>query len=281
MTLTQAFRDIQKRLTPVAGDCALPEAERILTFLLNCSRAELYLSKPKELPAGTKGKILAVVQRRLKHEPLAHILGSAYFYDREFVVTPDVIIPRPDTEILVEEVLKNEKAQSCRFLDMGTGSGCIAAILTEHNPGWKAVASDVSYAALKIAKKNCPESVKLLCCDRLSSVKNRARFDFIVTNPPYIKTPVLATLEKSVRSFEPFRALDGGPDGLDFYRFFADDAKPLLRDGGRIYCEIGFDQGDDVPAVFENSGWKNISATNDLGNRPRVLRAVKQISLKD
>jgi release factor glutamine methyltransferase len=281
MTITQTLRLIQEKLSAVSGEFALPEAERILTFLLDCSRSELYLQKQKKLPAETAKKIDAIIKRRVKDEPLAHILGNAYFYDREFEVTPDALIPRPDTEILVEEVLKNELATACRFLDMGTGSGCIAAILTEHNPGWKAIATDISPASLKIANKNCPGSVELLCCDRLSAIKKNAHFDFIVSNPPYIKTPVLPTLDKSVRDFEPLRALDGGPDGLDFYRYLSNTAPLLLKERGRIYCEIGFDQGNDVPAVFEKSGWKNISVTNDLGNRPRVLRAVKQISLKD
>ena len=274
MTLTKTLRDIQKKLTLVSGEFALPEAERILTFLLNCSRSELYLPQQKKLPDETVKKIQKIINRRVTDEPLAYILGCAYFYNKEFIVTPDVLIPRPDTEILVEEVLKNEKDGKCRFLDMGTGSGCIAAVLTGHNPAWKAAAADISFAALKIAKKNCPYNVSLLCCDRLSGIK--ARFDFIVSNPPYIKSSSLPELDESVRDFEPRSALDGGPDGLDFYRYLADTAKPLLKDRGRIYCEIGYDQGKDVPKIFEEKGWKDISITKDFGNRPRVLQAIKQ-----
>jgi release factor glutamine methyltransferase len=274
MTITNTLQLIQEKLSVVSGEFALPEAERILTFLLNCSRSELYLPQQKELPDVTLKKIQKIIKRRLKNEPLAYIIGSVYFYDREFIVTPEVLIPRPDTEILVEEVLKNEKRGACRFLDMGTGSGCIAAVLTEQNSGWKAVASDISFPALRIAKKNCPESVTLLCGDRLSGIK--ALFDFIVSNPPYIKSQVLPTLDKSVRNFEPLRALNGGPDGLDFYRYLAKAAMPLLKDRGRIYCEIGYDQGKDVPEVFKEKGWKDISITKDFGNRPRVLQAIKQ-----
>jgi release factor glutamine methyltransferase len=272
MTRIEILHRIQEKLSAVSGEFALPEAERILTFLLDCSRSEPYLPQKKELRAEISKKIQSIIKRRLKDEPLAYILGSAYFYNREFMVTPDVLIPRPDTEILVEEVLKNEKSGDCRFLDMGTGSGCIAAVLAQQNPAWKAAATDISMAALKIARKNCPENVPLVCGDRLSAIK--ALFDFIVTNPPYIKSSVLPTLDKSVCGFEPLTALDGGPDGLDFYRYLSTKAPLLLKERGRIYCEIGYDQGNDVPAIFEKSGWKSISVTKDLGNRPRVLRAV-------
>jgi release factor glutamine methyltransferase len=277
MTTLQSLQSIQKELQPVSGEFALPEAERILTFLLNCSRSELYLPQGKELPPGIAKKTQTVVKRRLKDEPLAHILGSAYFYNREFIVTPDVLIPRPDTEILVEEIYKSEPRSARRFLDFSTGSGCIAAVLTEKNSCWKAVATDISIPALKIARRNCPKNIPFLCCDRLSAIKNgkEQRFDFIVSNPPYIKSRVVPTLDKSVRGFEPLRALDGGPDGLDFYRYLSTEAPPLLMERGRIYCEIGYDQGNDVPEIFSLFGWKNISVTNDLGKRPRVLRAIK------
>ncbi len=142
MTIHQTLQSIQKRLAPVSGEFALPEAERILEFLCKCSRSELYLSIKKELSHEIIQKIEALVNRRLTDEPLAYILGSVYFYNREFIVTPDVLIPRPDTEILVEEVLENEAACACRFLEMGTGAGCITAVLTEQNPFWKAVATD-------------------------------------------------------------------------------------------------------------------------------------------
>ncbi|MGA2506706.1 MAG: peptide chain release factor N(5)-glutamine methyltransferase [Chitinispirillaceae bacterium] len=277
MTVIQTLQSIQKRCTPAAGEFALPEAERILEFLLNCSRSELYLSSQIEIPAEKNDTIETIIDRRLTGEPLAYILGSAYFYNGECVVTPDVLIPRPDTEILVEEVLKNERSFNDRFLEFGTGSGCIAAVLTGQNPSWKAVATDFSFPALKIARQNCQKDVPLLCCDRLSAITatNRPRFDFIVSNPPYIRSAVLPVLEKSVYAYEPLSALDGGTDGLDFFRYLAKEAPPLLIRGGRIYCEIGYDQGTDAPDIFSSHGWTDISVTNDMGNRPRVLRAIK------
>jgi release factor glutamine methyltransferase len=280
MTIAKVLRLIQKKLFSVSGEFAQSEAERLLTFLFECTRSELYLAGQKKLPPVMHKLLDAIVKRRLKDEPLAYILGSAYFYNREFIVTPDTLIPRPDTEVLVEEVLKNEKssASACRFLDLGTGCGCIAAALKAENPGWNAVAGDISFAALKIAQRNCKKNIAFVCCDRLAAFKNHEQFDFIVTNPPYIKSSVLPTLDTSVRNFEPLCALDGGPDGLVFYRYLADAAGPLLKDRGRIYCEIGFDQGEAVPEIFSLSGWKNISVANDLGKRPRVIRAQKRDS---
>jgi release factor glutamine methyltransferase len=275
MTLTQTLRQIHDKLSAVSGEYALPEAERILTFLFNCSRSKLYLQKQKELPAEIANETEAIIKRRVKDEPLAYILGSVYFYNREFFVTPDVLIPRPDTEILVEEVLKNEPGGDCRFLDMGTGSGCIAAVLKAERPGWKAVASDISLPVLKIARKNCPAEIALLCADRFPAIKNKCLFDFIACNPPYIRSSVLPMLDTSVRAFEPLSALDGGPDGLDFFRYLSDAAPPLLQCGGRIYCEIGFDQRNDVPAIFIKRGWRNVRAVNDNAGRARVVCAEK------
>jgi release factor glutamine methyltransferase len=272
MDIDKSLWFLQKKLASVAGGCALSEAERILTFLLGCSRTDLYTAGRKKYPAVMRKLANAIVRRRLRDEPLAYILGSAYFYNREFLVTPDVLIPRTDTEVLVEEVLKNEPAGTRRFIDMGTGSGCIAAVLAAERPGWRAVASDIALPALKTAAKNCPKEIMLLCGDRLAAL--RGRFDFIVCNPPYIKSPALPTLEKSVRSFEPLSALDGGPDGLGFHRYLAEAAKPLLKERGRIYCEIGYDQGREVTDIFKKAGWDGVSITCDLGNRPRILRAI-------
>jgi release factor glutamine methyltransferase len=275
MTIAKVLRLIQKKLFSVSGEFAQSEAERLLTFLFECTRSELYLAGQKKLPPVMHKLLDAIVKRRLKDEPLAYILGSAYFYNREFIVTPDTLIPRPDTEVLVEEVLKNEKSGACRFLDLGTGCGCIAAVLAQRDPAWKATAGDSSLAALKIAQRNCKKNIAFVCCDRLAAFKNHEQFDFIVTNPPYIKSSVLPTLDTSVRNFEPLSALDGGPDGLVFYRYLADAAGPLLKDRGRIYCEIGFDQGTEIETIFITSGWQGVRIVQDNAGRARVVRAEK------
>jgi release factor glutamine methyltransferase len=148
-------------------------------------------------------------------------------------------------------------------------------VLAAERKRWKAVAADISPAALAVARENCPAAIALLRADRFSAFKKPAAFDFIVTNPPYIPSAVCAGLPRSVRCFEPVGALDGGADGLDFYRYLAAAAPPLLGTGGRIYCEIGFDQGASAPRLFAGRGWRDVSVTNDLGGRPRVVRAVR------
>ncbi len=260
---------LQNALSPIAGDFAAPEAERILTFLLGISRSDLYLGGNSELPGHLVEKIDAIIARRLTAEPLPYILGSAYFFDREIAVTSDVLIPRLDTETLVETVLANEDSKSKCFLDFGTGSGCISAALAGNRP-WRAVAVDASRPSLRIARINCGTGADLICGNNFAALKS-GRFDFLVSNPPYIPSAAIAELDRSVRDFEPHQALDGGADGLEFYRYFAASAERLLKPGGGIYCEIGYDQGESVTEILVSGGWKNIRIVKDLGGRDRVV----------
>jgi release factor glutamine methyltransferase len=275
MTTAETLAAITGKLRPAAGDCSRAEAERILEFLLGCSRSTLYFAAPQPLPSVTDKRIEAIVERRLTEEPLAYILGAAYFFNREFTVTPDVLIPRPDTETLVEEVLLHEPPLPLRFLDLGTGSGCIAAVLAAGRPSWKGVAADVSAPALRVARRNLAGSVPLLCGDGCAPLRTAGAFDLIVCNPPYIPRAQLAALPRSVRSFEPRAALDGGIDGHDFHRYLAAAAPPLLKEGGRIYCEIGYDQRDSALRIFEAGGWRGLTVKSDLGGRPRVVRGIR------
>ena len=271
MNLPQTLKHIQNSLLPIAGEFALPESERILEFLLGASRTNLYLERHEELSPEILKKIGSIISRRLlTDEPLAYILGCTYFFDREITVTPEVLIPRLDTETLIETVLLNEPLHHLRFLDFGTGSGCISAVLAGSHRHWKGIAVDASMPALRIARKNCGSEVDLICCSFFSAIKPNS-FDFIVSNPPYIPSETVPTLDRSVRDFEPIAALDGGADGLDFYRFLANSGKALLSMGGRIYCEISCDQGEAVKKIMVANGWNNIIVINDLGGRPRVI----------
>jgi release factor glutamine methyltransferase len=229
---------------------------------------------------------------------LQYIFGKAYFYDREFFVNSDVLIPRPDTETLVETVLNNEKGDTAYFADIGTGSGIIPAILAAHRAGWAAVAVDISYEALRTAARNvssdpatgrssahvrtsatdrlssAPTNIILICCDMLSAVKPQNQFDFIVSNPPYISSPEMKTLDESVINYEPHAALHGGEDGLDYYRMISGRAMMYLKEGGRIYLEIGHDQGESVPQIFREGGRRDIAVIKDLGGRDRVVKII-------
>ena len=266
---------IQKTLHKVSGSCCLYEAETILQHVLDCSRSELYVTlASSEITDHTLSTIDGIVRRRLADEPLAYILGSVYFYSKEIFVTRDVLIPRPETEVLVDCVLKQEQQGSAEFADVGTGSGAIAAILLAQRLSWNAVATDISRAALSVARQNSPDRTHCICCDMLTAFKTTAgRFDFLVCNPPYISKQEMTGLDKSVIRFEPRAALYGGTDGMDFYRLLASGAKKILKPGGRLYCEIGCDQGVSVREIFSSEKWDEISIIKDLTGRPRVVTA--------
>jgi release factor glutamine methyltransferase len=241
--------------------------------MLQCSRSELYIKADHVISGERHNKIETAIKRRLAHEPLPYILGFAFFHSKEFLVSNAVLIPRPDTEVLVEKVLEIEPEGPCSFLDVGTGSGAIAECLAGRRPQWKAVGLDISEQALKIAKINCGKKIGLVCGDLFSALKMTPHFDFIVSNPPYISGKEMAELDASVKDFEPVFALYGGTDGLDFYRVLAEKSKDLLKKGGCIYCEIGFAQGKEVRKIFSDRDWKNILQFPDLAGRPRVIVA--------
>lgn len=279
MNIREALKLFQEKLGLKLGDYCLPQAEQTLETLLQCKRTELYINKEKLLSSEVISRFKSIIQRRLNGEPLQYILGNVFFYNREFKVTPDVLIPRPDTETLVEQVLSIEKSTECLFADIGTGSGIIACILAEERPKWNGVGIDISTNALKIAASNRQTSnLKFICADLLSAIKEKPRFDFIVSNPPYISANELKTLDSSVRDFEPLIALYGGVDGLLFYRKLAEKASDYLVEGGKLYCEIGYNQEQMVESIFNSYGWEHPRVVKDLGGNPRVLITAKKQS---
>jgi len=268
---------------------------------LSITRVQLYTDTSIIIGDDDLARVNAITQRHLKGEPLQYIFGMAYFYDREFFVDANVLIPRPDTETLVEAVINSEKDCPARFADIGTGSGIIAAVLAAHRPKWRAVAVDISYGALRVAKKNIlssgitngrermdrqdssspPKNIHLVCCDMLTAVRPEKQFDFIVSNPPYISSTQMKALGNSVAGYEPHTALRGGNDGLDYYRMISGCAKMYLKDGGRVYLEIGYDQGESVPGIFSDDGWAGIAVTKDLAGNNRVVTASSSQKLAD
>jgi release factor glutamine methyltransferase len=272
MKITEALNFIKSELLPVSGESAQSEAELILEHVFNCSRSDLYLSKKNTVTDDIQKKINTIVSRCKLHEPLPYIFNKTYFHSMEFYVDPSVLIPRPDTEILVETILENEKNKDCFFIDIGTGSGAIAAILLKKNRFWKSIGSDISINALRIAKRNCPRDVYFLNADMFAAFKPLHCFDFIVCNPPYITKSEMQDLDLSVKNFEPEIALLGGEDGLDFYRIIAKNAGHFLKPHGRLYCEIGFAQAKQVTEIFKSAGLKDIKILPDLAGRPRVVK---------
>lgn len=277
MLIHDFFSLVISRLKPLYSEFTIPYAERIIQHYLQCSRTALYLRDSYAIEDDVFEACIQCVNRAVEGEPLDYILGASYFYNREFIVSPDVLIPRPDTEMLIETILENEKNGELIFADVGTGSGIIACILTEMREKWYAMAIDQSMNALKIFLKNKQNMrISPLCGNKMTMIAPKPVFNFIVSNPPYIQSKNIQLLDRSVRDFEPLDALDGGMDGLDFYRYFADEAPLFLKKKGALYCEIGFDQADQVKKLFSTKNWDPPEIIKDLGGNNRVLYVRKR-----
>jgi len=248
-------------------------------------------------------------EKRRRRIPLAQILGRQSFYGLDFFVNEDVLIPRADTECLVDLVLEDyadlakqagktyaEKrnsehvsnkhednveneanSSSLKILDLCTGSGCIGISVAKHLPYQELLLVDLSEKALAVAKKNAEkhlgENVTLLQSDLLTEVQGK-KFSLLLSNPPYIVSRVIPGLEREVSEYEPKMALDGGEDGLVFYRRIAKEAKAVLLPGARLYLEIGYDQGESVKDIFQKEGYEAVEVFPDLAGNPRVLRGI-------
>ena len=205
-------------------------------------------------------------------EPLGYVIGEWYFWDHAFKLNRETLIPRPDTEHLVERAIK-ELPDGAYFADLGTGSGCIAISVLAARPDCAALLCDLSAAALDCARENAcaigvADRCEFLCADMTAPLPGDAVFDAILSNPPYIKTSVIPTLSPQVRR-EPRAALDGGEDGLDFYRAIFDLHAPRVKEGGAMIFEIGYDQANDLRALASRHGW-NCEIFRDYGGNDRV-----------
>ena len=248
------------------------EAEWLLAAATGHDRVGLYVNYDQPLTEGELAACRGMVVRRARREPLQYILGSQEFYGLDFVVTPAVLIPRHDTEVLVEEAMKRAAANA-RILDIGAGSGCIAVALAKHLPQAEVFGVEQSAEALAVARENASRlGVRVtLCAGSLFEPFSDARFDLIVSNPPYIPTAELATLQPEVRDHEPHGALDGGVDGLDYYRRIVAAAPSHLSAGGWLLVEVGHDQAQDVLAMFASAGITATFTARDPAGIERVV----------
>jgi len=248
------------------------EAEWLLCEALGLDRVGLYLNFDKPLTDAELSAYRAMVARRAKREPLQYILGTQEFSGLDFVVTPEVLIPRHDTEVLVAEALRRAPADAS-ILDIGLGSGCIAIALAKALPGAKVCGVEQSAGALAVTLKNAElngVTLEIVEGSLFEPLQGR-RFDLIVSNPPYIPTADLATLEPEVRDHEPMAALDGGADGLAFYRAIVPQAPRHLDPGGWLLVEIGIGQGPAVRRIFSQGGFADIFTARDPGDIERVV----------
>lgn len=254
------------------------ESEWMLCAATGFNRVGLYLNFEKPLNDAELSSYRAMVARRAKREPLQHILGSQEFSGLDFEVTPDVLIPRHDTETLVNEgVARTPHARS--VLDIGTGSGCIAVALTRQLPEAAVTATDISGAALDVARRNADRHgtvIEFLQGSLFEPLEKR-RFDLIVSNPPYIPAYDIAGLEPEVRDFDPRQALDGGEDGLSLYRLMIPAAREHLNSGGWLLVEVGAGQANDVTELFlKAGGYADPCTALDPGGIERVVGAQRK-----
>lgn len=252
---------------------AVFDSHLIVRTVLNLKPIDVVLSHQKSVDEKDAEKIFEYCDRRCKNEPLQYILGTQEFMGLEFEVSRDVLIPRADTETLVEAV--TEERRGMNVLDICTGSGCIAISIAHYNKNAFVTGLDISLPALDTAKRNAVkngvgERVRFEKCDIMNGIPNGI-FDVIVSNPPYIETAEIDSLQKEVCMHEPRIALDGGGDGLDFYRRITAVAPSLLQSGGSLYFEVGYNQAEAVRQLMENSGFEDIRIIKDLCGIQRVV----------
>jgi len=254
------------------------EAISLLTLATKKDRTFFY-AHPDHPVTSDEGALLdSFLQRRASREPLQYIAGLQEFFGLEFEVTPDVLIPRPETEMVVEhaiEILRTE--DHGRFCEVGVGSGCIAISVLHHRPNSSAVGLDVSGAALEVARRNAEkhnvmDKLDLIESDVFGAVAGE-RFDMIVSNPPYVPVRDIDGLQAEVRDFEPRSALTDGSNGLSIIRTIAAEAPKFLLPGGAVLMEIGFNQADEVVKMFELPSWQKTELFPDLQGIPRLVHA--------
>src|SRR5690606_33853747 len=278
-TLGPLIRHVRSVLEQAGKQSAALDARLLVEHFTGTSRTDAVLDPERVIPAEQVDKVLAALDRRLNGEPVHRIIGHREFYGLQLKISAETLEPRPDTESLVELALPyvrriTDEKGSCSILDMGTGTGAIALALIHEEPRVRALATDISPDALATAKRNADINA---VADRFETLRSSwydnidRRFDVIVSNPPYIPTDVIDSLEREVRDFDPLAALDGGPDGLDAYRAIAAGAPEHLLEAGVVVVEVGYDQPDAVEAIFRARGFVLVEGADDLGGHRRSL----------
>lgn len=271
MKLSEALMYGRKVLEEANISDAQIDSWQLMEYVLKCDRSYYYLHMDEAMDLEQEQQYLTFIQKRASHIPLQHITGRAYFMGLEFFVNEDVLIPRFDTEVLVEEVLKRID-RSANILDMCTGSGCILLSILHEKPNCIGAGADISEKALAVARKNAANlnlNPKFIHTDLFEQIEEK--YDIIVSNPPYIPTEVINTLEEEVKLHDPVLALDGMEDGLYFYRKIIKHSTGFLNAGGFLCFEIGYDQGEAVSALMREQGYEHVTVIKDLSGLDRVV----------
>jgi release factor glutamine methyltransferase len=275
-TLVKAWNAARARLEAAGVDSPVIDSRLLLEAATGASRTDI-ITDPRRLVPEAQAAVLAdYIERRARREPVSRILGRKGFWKIALSVTPDVLTPRPETEVIVDLALKTfPEGRAFTMADLGVGSGAILLSVLAERPAGRGLGTDISLEALAVAREN---AANLDLNDRAVLLRTSwadglddGGFDLVVSNPPYIASDVIETLEPEVRDHEPRLALDGGPDGLEAYRVLAPEVLRLLKPGGMFAVEIGFDQADAVPPLFNAAGGVNVRVIRDLSDRDRVV----------
>lgn len=315
MTVLEVIQKSAEFLAKKGVESARLQTELLLAHVLRLPRMQLYLNFERAVSDVELDTVRELVKRRGQREPLQHIIGSTSFCGLEIAVNRHVLVPRPETELLAElgwQFLNTIATESERgtpvrretdlaqasqradleigastALDFGTGSGCIAIALAVKCPNARLTALDASAEALAVARKNATRNgvgdrLELRCEDGFAQLPADARFNLIVSNPPYIPSAEIASLQPEVRDFDPRSALDGGADGLDFHRLLAEQAGPFLQPGGRLMLEFGDGQAEAVGQIFVAQKWIVEAVKDDYSQRPRhLITRREEVSVRD
>lgn len=265
-------------------DTARLDAELLLAQIFGIARFDLVLQGDTDITDDQANAFEALLARRRTHEPMAHILGSREFWSLDFAVNQHTLVPRPDSETLVEAVIKSvqdaDPMAPFRILDLGTGSGCLLLAILSELKGGHGLGVDISNDALLVAQRNAQalgmaERAEFQPFDYMqaSGLDGFGDFDIIISNPPYIESADIATLDEEVRDFDPHGALDGGTDGLDHYRRLADITRNWLRPNGRLFLEVGAGQAGPVSKILAQNDWDDVAIYKDLAGVERALGA--------
>ena len=281
LTLLQAWQSAKARLETAGLAGPVIDARLLVEAAAEATRADIVTDPYRALTPEQEERLADYLARRERRQPVSHILGRKGFWKIMLSVTPDVLIPRPDTEVIVDYVLKKFPDETAPFhiLDLGVGSGAIVLSILAERPRAKGLATDISDEALAVAREN---AANLGLANQIAFARGNwtegladASFDVVVSNPPYIASEVIETLEPEVKDHEPRVALDGGADGLDAYRHLAPEILRVLKPGGLFAVEIGYDQKDAVEALFNEVGAGDVWTIKDLSTNDRVVVGVK------
>lgn len=271
MNYRKLYETGKDRLEKAGIQEAALDARLLLEEVCRTDRNTLLVHGDRAVTEEEETQFRIFIERRSTHEPLQQITGWQEFMGLRFSVTEDVLVPRQDTETLVEEVMRYLR-DGMEILDVCTGSGCILLSLLRYSNGCRGVGCDISEKALAVAGQNAKElgiSAQFIQSDLFESIEGR--FEYIVFNPPYIRKDMIPTLMEEVRDHEPLIALDGGEDGLDFYRKITREATEHLYSGGMLFFEIGYDQGEAVKLLMEEEGYEEVTVSQDLAGLDRVV----------